>query len=134
MMYHVGIVKYLKGWIGNMAEISRESTAADVWLVMTIGDSSDEFSSRSMMFERICFSEDAAIELASSHKLAFVVKAIEVQAIIRRVSASMMDKTLQTHRSTSAQLIIEHADKNTNRSLFNSDDRALDRDRYSPSK
>lgn len=84
MIYHIDIAIYPKEWTGNMNEIVEEVQVLDVWVVATIGDSTDEYSTRPMIFEQFCETEQGAIHSATRYSSGIVFPAKLVRTTATR--------------------------------------------------
>jgi hypothetical protein len=80
----VAIAMYLRGCGGEMSLLVNKIETRELWVVASIADSSDEYGTRSLLFERFCESEDAAIDLAERFPVAIVFSAKRIRQTIER--------------------------------------------------
>jgi hypothetical protein len=78
----VAIVIPMRGCGGEMSLIVDKIETRELWVVASIADSSDEYGTRSLLFERFCESEDAAIDLAERFPVAIVFSAKRIRQTI----------------------------------------------------
>lgn len=84
MLGLVAIAMYLRGCGGEMSFLVDKIETRELWVVATIADSSDEYGTRSLLFERFCESENAAIDLAERFPVAIVFPAKRIRQTISR--------------------------------------------------
>jgi hypothetical protein len=57
----------------------------ELWVVATISDSTDEYGTRPILFERFCESEAGAIDFANGFPVAIVFPAKRIRQTIERI-------------------------------------------------
>jgi hypothetical protein len=71
-----------------MDRIVGRTEIRDLWVVATIGDSSDEYGTRALLFERFCETETAATDFAKMSSCAIVFPVQRVRRVGDRVNSS----------------------------------------------